>query len=237
MSTELTTPAAVLRELHRLRRHAKNLQDEIERQPRQLKAQQVKLARSEELQRQAQENLKKLKVSISEKEKTLKAKHQEIAKHEKQRDEASGKKEYDALQHELEAARQTCSQLEDEILAGLMEVEEQTAKLPDFEKAVKQAKAELDNFDQISKERVAGLKEELGRAHVQIKEVEVLLPDDIRVTYNREVTSRGEDALAVVQNKICQACYTAITNQQSNELLQGLFVKCKSCGRMLYLAE
>jgi predicted nucleic acid-binding Zn-ribbon protein len=237
MSTQLSTPAAILRELHRLRRHAKNLQDEIDRQPRQLKAQQIKLARQEELQRQAQDNLKKLKVAISEKEKTLKSRHQEIAKHEKQRDEASAKKEYDALQHELTAARQACSQLEDEILAGLMETEEQTAKLPEFDKAVKQAKSELDNFDQISKDRVAGLKEELSRAQAQIKEVESSLPEDIRVTYTREVNSRGEDALALVQDKICQSCYTSITAQQSNELLQGLFVKCKSCGRILYLPE
>src|SRR5262249_31314400 len=160
--------------------------------------------RHEELQKQAQENLKKLKVSISEKEKSLKAKHQEITKHEKQRDEASAKKEYDALQSEITTERQACSQLEDEILAGLMEVEEQTAKLPEYDKAVKQAKSELDNFDHISKERVAGLKEELGRAQAQIKEVEALLPEDIRVTYTREVNSRGEDALALVQNKICQ---------------------------------
>jgi predicted nucleic acid-binding Zn-ribbon protein len=233
MSTQLTTPAAILRELHRLRRHAKNLTDEIERQPRQLKAQQIKLTRHEELQKQAQENLKKLKVSISEKEKSLKSKHQEITKHEKQRDEASAKKEYDALQTEINTARQACNQLEDEILAGLI----QTARLPEFDKAVKQAKSELDNFDQISKERVAGLKEELSRAQTQIKEVEVLLPDDVRVTYTREVNSRGEDALALVQDKICQSCYTSITAQQSNELLQGMFAKCKSCGRILYLPE
>jgi len=233
----MSTPAAILRELHRLRRHAKNLQDEIERQPRQLKAMQTKLARQEELQRQAQEGLKKLKVTIHEKEVSLKTKHQEIAKHEKQRDEAKGTKAFDALQSEIATERQACAQFEDQILNGIMETEEKTAQLPEFEKAVKQAKADLGNFDQISQKRVTELKEELGRAQAQLKEVEETLAEDIRALYLRQVAGRGEDALALVQDRNCQACYTSITAQQFNELLQGMFVTCKSCGRILYPGE
>lgn len=78
--TTPTTPATVLREVHRLRRHAKELQDEIARMPRQLKAQQAKVARQEEAIKQTQEGIKKLKVLATEKEKSIKAKHQEIAK-------------------------------------------------------------------------------------------------------------------------------------------------------------
>ena len=43
----MVSSASILREIHRLRRHAKNLQDEIERLPRLLRAQQVKAARQE----------------------------------------------------------------------------------------------------------------------------------------------------------------------------------------------
>ena len=84
MSTPTTTPAAILREVHRLRRHAKDLQTEIERLPRQLNAQKGKVVRQEDVLKQAQEGIKKLKVSIHEKEVSLKSKHQEIAKREKQ---------------------------------------------------------------------------------------------------------------------------------------------------------
>ena len=42
-------PGATLRELHHLRRHARDLQAEIERGPRTLKAQQAKVVKQEEL--------------------------------------------------------------------------------------------------------------------------------------------------------------------------------------------
>src|SRR5919202_130820 len=96
-------PAAILRELHRLRRHARDLQAEIDRGPRALKAQQDKVARQEEALREAQEVIKRLKVETHDKELTLRGKQQQIAKHERQLNEATSKKEYDALQAEINA--------------------------------------------------------------------------------------------------------------------------------------
>src|SRR3954462_12157492 len=108
--------AVILRELHRLQRHARDLRDQIDRGPAVLKAQQNRVGRQEEQFREAQETLKKLKVEIHQKEVTLKGKQQQIAKHEKQLNEAAGKKEYDALKTEIAADRTACTKLEDEIL-------------------------------------------------------------------------------------------------------------------------
>ncbi len=233
----MSPPGPILRELHRLRRHARNLQDEIERLPRQLRVQQAKVTRQEDALKQAQETLKKLKVAISDKEKSLKAKHADIARYEKQRDEAAGKKEYDALQHEITAARQACRQLEDEAMAGLLETEERTAQLPELEKALREAKQEVADFDKTSAARQAVLSEELKRVQQQIAETEATLPEDVRINYARQVAARGEDALALVSERNCTACYTAITAQMYNELVQGRYVPCRSCGRILYLPE
>src|SRR5437870_1179469 len=95
-------PGDVFREIHRIRRHAKDLGDKIEQAPRQLKVQQALLARQEEKLNQSHENTKHLKVNIHEKEVSIKALLTAIKKHEKQRDEAGNKKEYDALQLEIQ---------------------------------------------------------------------------------------------------------------------------------------
>lgn len=231
--------AAILRDLHRLRRNLKDLQDTIERLPRQLKAQQMKAARAEEVLKQAQDEIKKLKVSAHEKESSLKGKQQDIAKREKQRNEAvNNKKEYDALSTEIAAARAASQQLEDDILASLMETDVKTALLPDLEKALKQAKHEVTNFDQVCKERAGVLKTQLQEVQGQVKDVEKTLPAEMRPLYDRIVASKGEDAFALVApDRICQACYTAVTAQMVNELMQGFFVPCRNCGRMLYVAE
>jgi predicted nucleic acid-binding Zn-ribbon protein len=230
-------PARILRELHRLRRHAKNLQTEIERLPRQLKVAQGKVTRQEETIKQAQDGLKKLKVTVKGKEDALKAAHEQIAKYKRQRDTVADKKEYDALSAELTTTQTRCQQLEDEILTGLSEIDERAAQVPELEKTLKQYQHEVANFDQISKTRQAEMQTELDKTLAEIKRVDATVPVDFRPLYDRQINARGEDALASVEGRICQACYTSITAQQYNELGQEMFVLCKTCGRILYLPE
>jgi predicted nucleic acid-binding Zn-ribbon protein len=233
----MTTPGAILRELHRLRRFARDLQTKIEQAPRTLKAQQARVARQEEIFRQAQDGLKHLKVTIHDKEVTLKTTLGQITKYEKQQNEAAGKKEYDALQHEIDAARKKVSQLEDEILDAMGQTEEQTAKLPELEKALKDVKAEVAAFERDSDARLAGFAEQLQGAQQEVIKVEEGLKPEVRATYSRLVSARGEDAMSAVVERTCSACYTAITAQSYNELMVGNFVVCKICGRILYLPQ
>jgi predicted nucleic acid-binding Zn-ribbon protein len=231
-------PGAIFREVHRLRKQAKTLKDEIDRLPRQLKAHQNKVVAREEAQRQAQEALKHLKVAVRDKEAALKSKHELIAKKEKQKNEASGKPEvYEAVLKELAHARQDCQQLEDEILAGMGETDEQAARLPDFEKAVQDARKETAQFEQTQTTRIAGLNAQLQEALKMLKEVETTLPEETRLPYQRIVTARAEDALAVVQNGACSACYISLTAQDSANVINNNFMICKSCGRILYPPE
>jgi predicted nucleic acid-binding Zn-ribbon protein len=231
----MTNPGAILRELHRLRRFAKDLQTKIEQAPRTLKAQQARVTRQEENLKGEQDAVKQLKVTMHDKEVTLKTTLGQITKYEKQQNEAAGKKEYDALQHEIDAAKKKVSQLEDEILDALGRLEEQTAKLPEHEKALKQVREEVAQFERESDSRLAGFAEQLKQAQQELATVEEGLKPESRSTYNRLVSARGEDAMSAVVERTCSACYTAITAQSYNELMQGNFVICKSCGRILYL--
>jgi hypothetical protein len=127
--------------------------------------------------------------------------------------------------------------MEDEILEGMAHIEEKTARLPEFESAIKQAKLEYENFEKSFAGRIADLTEQLKATQVELEKVELTLPLDIRQTYDREIAARGEDALAAVHNKTCMACYTEITAQAHNDLMLSQFVVCKSCGRALYLPD
>ncbi len=238
----MTAPVAILREIHRLRRHAKTLQDRVENGPRQLKAQQAAVVKHEEAFRDAQEGLKKLKVSMHEKEVTLKTRQQQVKKYQQQRQQAvSTKKEYDALTAEIENGTRDVQRLEDEILEMMADTEERIAKLPAQEKAVQQAQAELKRYEQESAARLAALVEERQKTLRQLAETEAqlvdALPEEQREKYERVSKARGEDALSAVENRTCSACYTEVTAQQYNDLLRGAFMVCKSCGRILYLPE
>jgi predicted nucleic acid-binding Zn-ribbon protein len=233
----MSGPAVLFREIHRLRRFAHELQEQIDRLPRQQKIQQTKVARQEESLRQAQDALKHLKVDIHSKEGTLKATHGQIAKYQKQLNGAESKKEYDALQHEISDAKTACARLEEEILEALGQSEEKSAQLPELEKAVRQAKEEQAQFESAMQERLASYQAQLAQTRQQLQEREAVLPANLRAQYERVVAAMGHEALSSVQGQSCAACYTEITAQQYNELQQELFVPCKSCGRILYLPE
>jgi len=231
-------PAAIMREIHRLRRHARDLQDHLEMAPRQLKAQQARVAREEEALREAQDSIKHLKVTTHEKEVTLKTAQQQIKKYEKQREEAGSKKEYDSLQAEITAAQAKGRKLEDDILGTMLETEEATARLPEREQALQQARAELARLEAEMQVRQADLAEQHRQTLAQIAAVEATLPEgDVRGLYQRQVRARGEDALSAVENRTCMACYTEITAQQSQDLKMEQLMVCKNCGRILYLPE
>jgi predicted nucleic acid-binding Zn-ribbon protein len=233
----MSGPALLFREIHRLRRFAHELQEQMDRLPHQQKAQQAKVTRQEEILRQTQDAIKHLKVEIHSKEGTLKSMHGQIAKYQKQLNEAESKKEYEALQHEINDAKAACSRLEEEILDALAQSEAKTAQLPELEKAVQQAKEEQARFESNMQERLTSYQMQLAEARQQLQEHEAALPANLRTQYERLIAARGHEALAPVQERSCSACYTEITAQQYNELQQELFVLCKSCGRILYLPE
>jgi predicted nucleic acid-binding Zn-ribbon protein len=233
----MSGPALVMREAHRLRKLARDLQEQLERGPRQLKAQQAKVAYRETLLREEQDAIKKLKVATHEKEVSLKTAHAQIAKYQKQLSEAASKKEYDALQNEIAVAKTHTQQLEDEIFASLTEGEERAAKIPELEKGVRQAKDEAAAFEKGTEERKAGLMAHLAEAQAKLKEVEAGVPTDFRTQYTRIVTAMGADGFAAVIGRNCSSCHTALTVQHYTDLQQGLFSICRSCGRILYLPE
>jgi predicted nucleic acid-binding Zn-ribbon protein len=230
-------PGAILREIHRLRRNAKDLSDRLEAGPRQLKAQHAAVARAEENLKKAQEELKHLKVKAHQQEVSLKSATDQTKKYEKQLNDIMSKKEYDALKHELATTRGHEGKLEDEILALLTQIEERQAKIPELEKALAQIRAQAAEFEQQHEARVADLARQRREVLKQLADMEATLPEEIRPQYDRLIASKGQDAMSAVEGKTCVACYTEITTQSEHDLRQSQFILCKSCGRILYLPE
>jgi predicted nucleic acid-binding Zn-ribbon protein len=226
---------AILREAHRLRRLLRDLQAEIDRGPRVRKAQQAKLDQAEAAWRDAQDGLKKLKVTVHEKDTSLKATEQAIKKYTKQLDEVGSPKEYEAKQTEITNAKNRVATLEEEILAGLAEIDERTAGLPGEEAKVKQARTEFAAWEAQAKERLDGLTAEHKRADAELKALEATLPPDAVAQYNRLVKAYAADAFAAVQGRSCQHCFTNLTEQAATNLTNGQFVCCPGCARGLYL--
>lgn len=227
----------IMREIHRLRIHAHDLQEQLDRIPRQLKAQQAKVTREETALKDMQDAVKKLKVQVKDKELAVATAQAKIKKYAKQLNEAAASKEYASLQKEIAGEKAAVATLEDEILADMAEGEEKAAKLPAMEAAVKKAKQDCDTYAKGVGEQQVSFNAQLAEAQAQLKEVEKQFPEKYLEQYKRLVGAMGADSLAAVVGQNCNACHTEITSQNLHDLRQQMFLTCKSCYRILYLVE
>jgi predicted nucleic acid-binding Zn-ribbon protein len=234
----MSTPASpILKELHRLRRHLRDLQSEIDLGPRVMKLQQQKLEAEQQAHNDAHGTLKRLKIQLKEDEVSLKATEQRLLKLAADMNLAGSKKEYDAKQSEINQANGKKGEFEDAILTGMSEVEERTAGLPGVEKRWADAQAEFEQNQADARERLERLVADQKATQAELAETEKKLPPEIKGPYDRLVKSYGADALAAVVGRSCQHCRTAITEQQRLNLLGGAFMACSQCARILYLVE
>jgi predicted nucleic acid-binding Zn-ribbon protein len=229
--------ADTLRECHRLRKHLRALQDEIDRGPRVLKAQQTRLAAEEQAHKDHFEAITKLKLKQRDDEGTLKQTETRLKKLEDQLTGISVQKEYAAKQSEIEQARDKRGQLEDAILTTMGEIEERTAAVPAVEQKWADAQAEFKQYQVDAAARLERLKADQEDSKANLAQVEAGIPEKNRSTYDYLVKAHGPDALAAVKDKVCQGCRTGISQQRLIEVQSGVFTLCQSCGKMLYPAE
>ena len=227
-------PGQTLKEVHRLHSYIHDLDTRITQAPRQAQLHKNKLQLAEDNLKAAQDEIKHLKVTILDRESSIKGAYLQIAKWEKQRDGIENKKEFDALNTEISQAQGRIKKFEDEILETMGQVEEKTAKLPDVEKATKQVRADVAKFEKEYQDRLAQLAQDKAKTEAELTAVEVQLPPEIMPVFTKLVTNMGPDSFSNIEGRACVACYTEVTAQMANEIRKGMFMLCKSCGRMLY---
>lgn len=230
----MPTVVETLRECHRLRRHIRDLQREIELGPRVLKEKQDWLAAEQTLQREAHEAIKRLKLKQKEDESELRQIDAHISKLGDRAMTVTTMKEMEATRHETEIAQTKKGDLEDAILATILEIESRTANLPSDDKRWNEAQAEFKQFEIDARERFERITEDLQLSTGKLAERDAELPADVVPLYERLVKSHGPDGLAAVKNKVCQQCRASLTEQQLINLKANRFMICPRCGRALY---
>lgn len=226
--------STALSECHRLRRHLKALQDEIDRGPRVLKLQQAALDAAQATHKEAREVITQLKRRQRDEEGSLKSIETQLAKSEKQLNDTANQKEYAAKQSEIEQAKAKKAATEDQILATMTEIEERTAALPTVDKAWADAQAEFAEQQVQAKERLERMKADQAFSRAELARHEEALPPKVRAAYDTLVKAKGPEALAAVKDKVCSGCRTQMTQQKMLEIAGGTFVTCSGCGKILY---
>jgi predicted nucleic acid-binding Zn-ribbon protein len=233
----MSTPTVpqLLREAHRLRRHLRELKSEIDLGPRVLKIQEQKLAAAKKANADAHDHVQKLKLKIRDDEGTLKQVNAQLAKFEKQLNDAASPKEYEGKKSEIRQAQEKVAALEEAILLGMEALEQKTADLPNVDKTWADAQAEFEQFKVDAKERLERLQADQKASLGELAKVDAGFPPAVKPAYDRLIKAYGPDGLAAISGKVCGQCRVGISDQARNDIAAGKFVCCSTCGRALYL--
>jgi hypothetical protein len=226
--------ANTLPELHRLHLAIQEVQEEIDRGPRQLRARSNTTAsRLAELEAQRQKQ-KQLKMLADQKSLQLKTNEAKLEDLKGKLNQAASNREFDIIKGQIEADKVANSVLEDEILETLDKVDKAQAELKKLESDVAIAQAEEKKFASEVDQRRPSLEARLGSLREELQQAETYLPEEIRAAYQRLVQAHGASALSPVENATCTSCYVRLTPQNAVSIESGTIMFCRTCGRLLY---
>jgi predicted nucleic acid-binding Zn-ribbon protein len=227
-----------LQDLHLLHQRAKALRDRLASGPRTLAARQAALATKSAEVEQAKKALQDSKVQLKKHEHSLQSVDTKIDDFKVKLNQVKKNEEYKAIQNQIAHDNASKSKIEEDILMSYEIIETKTAELKKLEDDAKRANADVAAIQQQLDEQVLAHKTQLQELETAIVDAEARIPEEYRERYRRIVGRYGADALAVCENASCLGCYTSLTPQMINDLINGQGLSfCMSCGRLLYLTE
>ena len=232
----MSTAASGLRELHQLLIRLREVNNLLERGPKQVLSHKRFTNQKQqdlEVEKEAALNLKK---SVDAKNLQLRSNETKIAELKAKLNTASSNREYDIIRRQIDADLMANSVFEDEILELLEKIDGANAKVTRTQEMLATAREQQDGCEAKVATSQPELYKELSRLEPAIAEAEHPLPSEITELYHRLVQAYGADALASVESGVCTACYMEVSPQSRVELNSAKIITCKSCGRLLYLA-
>ena len=143
-------------------------------------------------------------------------------------------KELTNLQHEVDTLKDRRNQLEDKLLGAMEQVEQSTANVATVTDELKTAETDWQNQQQ----RLSAEMEQLKTTLSDLEQKRQLLSAEIdpkAVEFYHELRKQKGEAVAKVEQGVCQGCRISLTTTELQRARGGNLVQCSSCGRILFL--
>jgi predicted nucleic acid-binding Zn-ribbon protein len=143
--------------------------------------------------------------------------------------------EYAALQHEIEFTKKAISEIEDEILQLLEDIERLTGQLAEARRAAEGQRAAVDKEVEQLRAELARLEEAVAIKKDERLRVAMRVDRAVLRRYERILESKGDFAVAPIMDGACGGCYVKLPPQRIIEVRRSNeFVECDGCGRILF---
>jgi predicted nucleic acid-binding Zn-ribbon protein len=234
----MSATAENLHDLHQLHQRARALRDRLASGPKTLAARKAALANRLAQLEQARKGLQDIKVQLKKNEHSLQGVDTKIDDLKTKLNLVKKNEEYKALQNQIAHENSSKGKIEEDVLVSLEAIDSKSSEFTLLEAEMKRASAELDTLQQQIDEQAAAHKTQLEELELAIIDAETTIPEEYRDRYRRIVARYGADALAECEDSSCRGCFTSVTPQMVNDLINGTGLSfCLSCGRLLYRTE
>jgi predicted nucleic acid-binding Zn-ribbon protein len=227
----------MLRTLHRLHRQFSDLTERLDRGPKLIRAAEANAKHRDELLTQAKSDAQARRMAVDKKQLLLRTNEDKVKDLRRKLNAATNNREYQALLEQIAADEMAKSVLEDEILDELEQVDGCQKRIAEAEGALSAARQKLEQVRAAVAAQQPSLQADVARIEAELHQTEADLPGEVREMYTRVVRQKGEDALATVDNQFCGGCNQQIPLNMLGQVMLGQPIFCKTCGRLLYMAE
>jgi uncharacterized protein len=140
------------------------------------------------------------------------------------------------LQHEMQSLARRQSDLEDQELELMEQLETAEAALAEAQDGQERVRAELQRAQQLRDDALADIADGTAQHEAARAEAAARIPTDLLALYERIRTQTGSTGAAVLRARQCQGCrielfgkeLAAVRNADPHEV-----VRCDNCGRIL----
>lgn len=145
-------------------------------------------------------------------------------------------KELQALQREIDQARQANGELEEEIIKFMQEIDTLRAQIKAKEAEMIALQGEWQQQQESLQGQISGIDKAVSEAAARRQSIASQLANDLISRYELIFSRRGGTAVVEVSGGICQGCYMNIPPQLGNEIIKNDKLHlCPSCQRIIYV--
>jgi predicted nucleic acid-binding Zn-ribbon protein len=209
---------------------------ELSRLPLQLKEAEDSVLNAENELIEITETQKKLQLEIRTREGDTESLKESINTHRTQLGQIKNNSEYTLALSTIKKEKDRISEIEDEVLTRMSDLEALTSQKDEIEKKIKELRTILDEQKTSISKDEKSLEKKITIKKSARTELAEKIEDDTQRRYNRVRQNYPTDAICAVTNQTCQGCYMGVTKQVYSELCMGYeILECPTCGRILHI--
>ena len=233
----MTVSDSVVRNLHQHLVQIAEMNTQIERGPRQVKAAILQVETAKDALQKCKESIKQKKMDADRKQLQLREREAKVHDWEGKMNAAKNNREFQAIKEQIAADTQANSVLSDEILEILEEIDSLQINSKGFDEKLKLVEADKAKTESAVAQKLTVLTQELKRVEGSLAILEKQLSPEFLVQYKRLVSTRSEDSMAPLDDVSCGGCYTSLPPKILDSLRKEQAISCPSCARLLYRPE